>query len=152
MFDQLREAASAWRELLHISEVTGLSVGVIVALVALALYVPTARRLALEAAALVLVGWLTAIYAYRVGRADVEAEWAAARTAAAAAQTARDRNVAAELDAKYQPLIAGLQKRADDNASQVKAYERKIVALMAGRPAGACQLGADALRLRAAHR
>jgi hypothetical protein len=142
------EALSAWREVVHLSEWTGLSIGALAGLALLAFYLPTLRRGAVKAAAVVVLLLAALTYGNHTGRADLQKQWDAARARAELAQQLRDHDAAAALEAKYQPVIAGLQAQADDNASQVKAYERKIVALIAGQKAGSCALGADALRLR----
>jgi hypothetical protein len=149
MFESILTAAAVWREILHISEWTGLSIGVIVALAALVYLDPRLFKPALIAAGIVTIAYASVMYGDHVGRADVEAQWAAARAAAIKAEEARDRVVAQQLEQKYAPQLAMLDKQAKDNKDQANAYERKIMALMARSPAGsACQLGDAAERVR----
>jgi hypothetical protein len=66
------------------------------------------------------------------------------RQEAAAAAQNRDASIAREIEAKYQPQLAGLEKQSQDLQKQVSTYEKKLLAGAAG---GNCKLG-DALRLR----
>jgi len=112
MFEGLQDIAAAWRTILHVSEWSGLSIGALAAGALLIYLVPASRKLVILGAILVLVGWICLIHGDRVGRADVHAEWDAAKAAAAAAQAKRDADIGQELEAKYQPKLADLQKQA----------------------------------------
>lgn len=148
MFEGILTAAAIWREILHISEWTGLGIGVIVALAALVYLDPRLLKPTLIAAGIVAIAYAGVMYGDHVGRADVEAQWADARAAAIKAQEARDRLAARQLEQTYAPQLAELEKQAKDNKDQADAYERKIMALLARTPAGACELGDAAERLR----
>jgi hypothetical protein len=138
------EVFAAYREILHVGEWTGLSVGMLAGLGALAWFFPPARTLAISTGIAVVVGYGCLIYGNHTGRDDVLAEWTAANARAKAATAAADTDAQSALDAKYLPVIAALQKRADDLKSQANGDDSKIVGAMAG----ACQLGTAPLRLR----
>lgn len=150
MFEGLADIAAAWRTIAHISEWTGLSVGMLAGGVALFIYVPVARRLVIRGGVLVLVGWVCLIHGDRVGRADVEAQWADARQAAIAAEQERDQMVEQQLEGKYAPQLEALKKRAADNKVRADGYERNIIAMLAkpGDAPHACELGDAADRVR----
>ena len=141
-------AFAAWRTLAHLSAWSGLSIGALVGLGLLAWYVAPVRRLAITGALVVVALWIGLLHGDAVGRADLQTQWNAARLAAAAAAAKRDADAQAELDARYQPMIADLQSQADDRKQQVDDYERKMLSMVA---AGSCELGVDALRLRRPH-
>lgn len=144
MFEGIGLALQAWREVLHVSEWTGLSVGVLAGLGALAWFFPPARTLAISAGIAVAVGYGGLIWGNHTGRDDVLREWDAANARAAAAAASDDTDAQKALDAKYLPIIAALQKQADDRNAQANVNDGKIVGAMAG----ACQLGSAPLRLR----
>jgi hypothetical protein len=139
---------SAWREVAHVSEITGLSVGVLVALAALAWFVPLARRLAIEIAVVIVIAYVSGISCYHLASSDKQAQWAAADAAAAKIASAHDAAIGAAIEAKYMPQIASLQKQADQYQQQVASYERTIVGQKSAAASGNCVLGAGALRLR----
>lgn len=147
MLEGIGLAFQAWREVLHVSEWTGLSVGVLAGLGALAWFVPPARTLAIGAGVAVALGYGGLMYGNHTGRADVQLEWDAANARAKAAAATEDADAQKTLDAKYQPIIAALQKQADDlkrRADRNGNDDSKVVGAMAG----ACQLGSAPLRLR----
>lgn len=144
MFEGIGLAFQAWREVLHVSEWTGLSVGVLAGLGAAAWFLPPVRSLAIRGAIVVAVAYGALLYGNHTGRDDVLKEWDAANTRAAAAKDAADADAQKGLDAKYLPVIAALQKQADDRNAQANVNDGKIVGAMAG----ACQLGSAPLRLR----
>jgi hypothetical protein len=143
MLDALSVAFQAWREVLHVSEWTGLSVGALAGLAAIAWFFPPARTLAIGAGIAVAVAYGALLYGNHTGRDDVLAEWTAANAKAAADAKARDDAAAAAAEQKYAPIIADLQAQADARDQQVSDYESKIVGL-----SGACPLGEPPLRLR----
>lgn len=138
------EIFAAWREAVHVSEWTGLSVGALGALGAAAWFLPPLRSLAIKAAIGIGIGYGALIYGNHTGRADVLAQWDAAKIKAAAESKTADAGAQKALDAQYQPIIDALQKQADDLRAQGNGDDSKIVGAMAG----ACQLGAAPLRLR----
>lgn len=155
MSEGFLSALSAWREVLHVSEWTGLSIGALAGLAALFIYVPFARRLAIEGAIVVAVGWFCLVHGDKVGRADVEVQWADARAAAIAAEQERDAMVEQNLEQTYQPKLAELARLAEQRKARSDDYERGIKALLAKMPAAAkaaagtvCELGAAADRMR----
>jgi hypothetical protein len=154
MFEALQTAGAAWRTIAHISEWSGLSIGALAVAGVVFFYVPLARKFMIAAAVTIVVGWLCLIHGDRVGRADVEAQWADARKAAIAAEQERDTMAEQKLAAKYGPQLAALQKQAAERKTWSDDYERQILALRAkagaaGKPAAArCELGDRALRVR----
>lgn len=149
MFEGISTAVAAWREILHISEWTGLSLGALAGLGALFYFVPLARKLAVAAAITVVVGWGGLIHGEATGRADLQKQWDQAKATAEKAQAERDAGVDEQLKSKYGPQLLALQKQASDNKERADAYESKMVGLLAKSPAGpGCQLGAAADRVR----
>ena len=152
MFEGLQDIAAAWRTIAHLSEWTGLSVGALAGLAALAYFVPLARRIAIAAGLSVAIAWAALMHGDAVGRADVQKQWDDAKAAAVKAEAERDAAVERELEQKYQPALADLQKQSDDHKAKADSYESKIAALAKRAPAsGHCLLGAAADRLRGKH-
>jgi hypothetical protein len=138
MFEAVSVAFQGWREVLHISEWTGISIGALGLLAFGAYMLPETRALAIRTAIVVAVGYVGLLYGDHTGRADVTAQWDAANAKAKAAAAAEDASAQKDLDAKY------LQQQNDALQQQVKDYESKMV----GVAGGTCQLGAGPLRLR----
>lgn len=133
------EILAAWRTVLHISEWTGLSIGALAGAVALFIFVPTARQIAILAGAAVVIAYFAVVYGDTKGRADVKAQWDAAEVQAEQARVARDAQVAQEIEAKFAAAFA------DDG----KAKQDEIDTLKAVAAAGdSCPLGDAALQLR----
>jgi hypothetical protein len=144
--------AAAWRTILHVGDWSGLAIGALIAGAALFYYVPAVRKLVVILAILVLVGWICLIHGDRTGRADLQAQWDAAKAAAEHAQAMRDAGIAFDLHKDYQPRLEALQRESDERKARADSYENKIVALLAKKPAAAradrCELGAAAVRMR----
>ena len=162
MFEGLQAIAGAWRSIAHISEWTGLSIGALATIAAVVYLDPRILRPALVVAIVALLVYFGVLYGDHVGRADVHRQWDDARAAAEKAQHERDDKVAQDLEAKYGPQLAELEKQKSANAALAKqaaaskaradGYESRIVGLLANGGAassGACALGAAADRLRA---
>ena len=143
MFDWVSTALQGYREVLHVSEWTGISVGALVLMAAGAYFLPETRALAIRAAVVILVGYGALLFGNHAGRADVTAQWEAANAKAADAAKERDAAAAAALEQKYAPVIEGLKAQADARDKQVSDYESTIVGL-----AGTCPLGDAPLQLR----
>ncbi len=126
----------------HVAAWTGLSAGMLVALIALAWFVPLARSLAITCAITVAAGYGGLIYGYHTGRADVTKEWDAANARAVAEAVAREAAASAALDAKYQPVIAALQRDASDDKRRITEYEKTL------KSSARCRLGGAATLLR----
>lgn len=157
MFEFFEDIAAAWRTIVHVSEWSGLSIGLLILLILAFLYVPKLRKGALIGAPIVALCWLCLIHGDRVGRADVEAQWADARQAAIEADRDRDSMIEDKLEGTYGPELQRLAKLAADNkarANDVESKNAKLAAKTAGRgkagdqAGGACNLGAVAARLR----
>lgn len=141
MFEILGDIAQARAQIEHLAEATGLSIGLIAALVALAVLDPAVRSFAVRAAILVLLLYGAFIGGNRVRADDDGTYWQAQIAEAAKARDARDTSVAVTLAADNPaPTPAQLQQEQKDEASALAA-----VSAAAAVP---CRLGPDALRLR----
>ncbi len=142
------EIFAAWREILHISEWTGLSVGALAAMAFIVYLDPRLLKPALIAGGVVAIAYFSMIYGDKVGRADVQAQWDAAREAAVKAQDRRDTSIDKTLQEKYAQALQALQSqkdRADANDEKVKFLQGS------GKPkpvSASCQLGTAANRVR----
>ncbi len=119
MFSFVYAIAGAWREILHISEWTGMSVGALAGAAAIIYLDPTARVFAIRAAIFVTVAYIGALYAYHLGTADKQAQWNAANARAAAQIAQRDQEAPAVADAKIE--VAALRKAAALDQEQINA-------------------------------
>lgn len=129
------EAFDVLREIAQVVKWTGLSAGVVLALVALGYFFPFARSFAVVVGLCVLCAYGAGIYCFNKGRADVQAQWNTANAAAAAAAKARDVSIEAELEREFQ-------------ATKVSPDDTNILAALSAAAASSCQLGPVALRLR----
>jgi hypothetical protein len=152
MFEGLEDLAAAWRTIAHISEWTGLSVGMLAAGAGLVYLRPALLKPVILGAVGVGLLYLGIIHGDRVGRADVNAQWAHAKAKADAAQKQRDADIGRELEATYQPKLADLQKQSDERKARADVFETKISALLKRTPANSCLLGAAADRVRRTQR
>lgn len=142
------ELFSAWREVLHISEWTGLSLGALVVLAALVYFVHIPFLTAVRIAVLIVTAYFCLLLGDAVGTRDKQRQWDIARASAAKAQEERDARVQKDLDAKYHPQLEELQKQSAANQEKADALQ-KLFDAGKGRKAGSsCQLGRYALRLR----
>jgi len=146
-FEALQDLASAWRTILHVSEWSGLSVGALAAGAGLVYLRPALLKPVIAGAVVVVLVLIGVIHGDRVGRADVEAQWADARKAAIAADQERDALIEQQLEAKYKPQLAALQKQADERKARGEANERKTIASVSTGQPGRCLLGAAANRV-----
>lgn len=153
MFDGLLAFLSAWREILHISEWSGIGLGLLACIAAGVYFIGIPIGAAIRVAALVITAYVCLLIGDAVGARDKQKQWDAARAAAETAQVARDRLVEQQLEAKYRPQLEALQKQAQANKDAADGYQKKIVGMLA-QPAGgavkaggACQLGSLAGRL-----
>lgn len=144
MFEALSALAQAWREIAHLSAITGLSVGLLAALIALVWFDPDLRGVAIKLGIAVAIAYGSVLFGYRLGAADVTAAWNAANLRAALEAKARDTAIAHELDTAFPPAPAATDEVTDDQKDTLAA----VAAAAAAAHAGPCELGADALRLR----
>lgn len=142
------ELFAAWREIVHISEWTGLSLGALAALAALAYFVRIPLPTVIRAVVLIVAVYFSLITGETFGARDKQRQWDASRAAAAEASRKHDAEVTEQLAQKYNPELEQIQKQAQTNKDLADGYEKKIMALMAKKSAtGACQLGDMAGRL-----
>lgn len=124
------EALAAWREVGHLAEYTGLSIGALIGLGFLFFYVPGVRLFVAAAAIAVVAGGLGLVHGesvgHRDGTAEIEAQWADARKAAIQANAERDVMVEENLEQKYQPKLAELQQQAAADKARADDYEQKL--------------------------
>lgn len=141
------EALSAWREVGHLTEYTGLSVGALAGCAALFFYVPGIRLFVAAAAIAVVGGGLGLVHGesvgHRDGTAEIQAQWDEARAQAIKADEERDVMVEQNLEQKYGPQLAALAKEAAANKARADEYERKSSAgtIAKGGIPRACELG-----------
>lgn len=154
------EIFSAWREVLHISEWTGLSLGALAGLAALVYFVHIPFLTAVRIAVLIVTAYFCLLLGDAVGVRDKQRQWDAARAAAAEASKKHDADVAELLERKYRPELEQIEKQSQANKDLADGYEKKMLALLARAPAGnkppaahhqsagaSCQLGSLAGRL-----
>jgi hypothetical protein len=139
MFETLASIAAAWREIAHVSEMTGLSIGLLVTLVVIVWLDPAIRGFAIKIAIVVVVAYVSGLYWYRVGASDVRAQWDAANVRAAEAAKTRDASISHTLDQEFPPPPA---------ADEVSQNENAILAAIRAAGGGVCPIGAVPLRLR----
>jgi len=109
-----------WSEIKHLGELTGLSIGALVALAALVYFDPALRGVAIRVAAAVVLGYALSIYWYHVGSADKQLQWNAANAQAEAQAELRD---------KEAPAVADADSELETLRNAVKADEEQINAL-----------------------
>ncbi len=147
------EFFSAWREIVHISEWTGLSLGALACVAALLYFEHIPLGTAVRAVVLVIAVFVSLCVGETFGAKDKQRQWDSARTSAEKAQSARDKDIELALDQKYKPQLEQLTKQAQANKDLADGYEKKMVGLLAKGPTaaspagGACQLGSLAGRL-----
>ena len=91
---------------LHVVEWSGLSIGALVALGALAWFVAPLRGFAIVGALIVGAGWAGTLHGDKVGRADVQAQWNAAKVAAAQADKENAAKAAADATTRENKILA----------------------------------------------
>jgi hypothetical protein len=121
MFDGIKAVAAAWREVLHISEWSGLSAGALVGLGFLVYLVPLARQFAGVAALFIVTGWGALIYGDHIGRADLQAQWNAEKAQREKMATDADRKAAADETARASAIEA---KAGDQHAKDLAEIEQ----------------------------
>lgn len=112
MFEVLSGIASAWREIVHVAELTGLSVGAVLGLAALAYFDPAIRKFAIRAAIVLIAGYWAMLYAYHMGSTDKLAEWKAANATEHQREVSRDQRApqAADADTELNALRDQIKK------------------------------------------
>jgi len=142
MFEVIQGFFAAWREVLHVSEITGLSAGLLVALAALAWFDPASRAFAIRIGLMAVIAYAAMTYGLHLGASDVRAQWNAANAKLAAEAKARDDSAAKAAANTFNPTIEARDKEIAALKLMERQYEARISKT---RP---CPLGADALRLR----
>lgn len=122
MLEVLSGIASAWREILHVGELTGLSVGMIGGLGFLAWFDPTLRKFAIRTTIVLILGYWAMLYAYHMGTADKQAEWKAANAAEAQREASRDKQAPQVADAETELKV--LREQMNRDREQVNALHQ----------------------------
>lgn len=122
MFEALSGIASAWREIVHVGELTGLSVGMVAGLAALAYFDPTLRKFAIRTAIVLILGYWAMLYAYHMGSADKQAEWKAANAAEAQREASRDKKAPQAADAETELKV--LRDQINRDQEQINALHQ----------------------------
>lgn len=141
------ELLSAWREILHISEWTGLGLGGLAIVAAAVYFIHIPFLTAVRITVLIVTAYFCLLLGDAVGTRDKQRQWDASRAAAAAAEKKHDEAVANLLEQKYRPQLDQIQKQAQANKDLADGYEKKMLVILAKQPAGSCQLGDLAGRL-----
>ena len=129
-------------EVAHLSEYTGISVGVLAALAGLVYLNPTLLKPAIGIAVAIVVGYATLIYGYHTGASDIRSQWDTANAVAARAAWQRDVDAQKQAEAVYTPIIKAREDMIAELDDEVEAYDKQLQA--ANDP---CVLG-DSLWLR----
>lgn len=124
MFEILDAITQAYREVAHLAEWTGLSIGIIVGLGALVYFDPALRKIAIRIAVGVICAYLLTMYAYHIGIADKKAEWDRANARAAAEIKQRDDNAAVQGATDAADIAANLQAGKKLDQEQVDALRK----------------------------
>ena len=132
----------AWREIAHVAELTGVSVGVLVALAALAFFDPVSRGFVIRFGLIVIIIYACLMCGLHLGASDVRAQWDAANARAAAEAKARDDAAAKATADTFNPTIEARDKEIADLKLMVSQYEARLS------KTHPCPLGSNALRLR----
>ena len=143
MFNFLSTAFAAWHEVAHISEWTGLSLGVLAALAGLVYLDSALLKPAIGLAVAIVIGYCTLIYGYHQGASDIRGQWTAANTQAAKAAQQRDVDAQKAAEAQYGPIIEAREKMIAELDDEVDDYDQQLA--KANDP---CLLGGDPLWLR----
>lgn len=138
MAETLDGIAPAWREVAHLSALTGISVTVLLTLGVLIYFDPLARKLAIRTAVAVVAAYVLAIYAYHLGSADKQTQWDAQNRRVAAALDRRDVDAA-------KAALAGEAADASDLKTEA-SQDQGIVDALKDRDATCHPITADQLR------
>ena len=119
MFEALGAIGAAWRTVLHVSEWSGLSLGVLAGLGLLVYLDPAARRLALIAGLAVAVGFSCILYGDSTGRADVQAQWDAEKAKTAELASTAERTAAADDTARAGAIEAKAKEQHEKDLAEI---------------------------------
>jgi hypothetical protein len=142
MFEFFGGIFAAWREVAHISEWTGLSLGVLAAIALLVYLNPTLLKPAIGIGVAVIVGYCTLIFGYHQGASDIRGQWNAANVQAAKAAVQRDADAQKQAEAVYKPIIAAREQMIAELDQEVDDYGAQLD------KADPCVLGDSSLWVR----
>lgn len=136
---------TAWRDAAAVVAWSGLSLGALAGCGALIYFVPLARKVAIAGAVAVVIAYVSTIHGNKVGLADgkaeIQAQWDAARQAEIAAAQERDAMTEQDLTAKYASQL-------DQLKSQLNADTKGPDNAVANASSDGCKLGDLAVRVR----
>src|SRR4029077_5029970 len=122
-----------------VAALLGVPVGLLIGCVAIAIFVPFVRNIAIAGAVIAGTELFCLGYGDHHGAARVTADRDAADARLAAAAAQRDVSIETKLEQDFPALPA---------ADGVSNDDKTTIAAISGAASGACQLGADALRVR----
>lgn len=132
--------------ILHLAAWSGVSASILVGLGFLAFMLPEWRAIALRGGIVVAIAWATFTYGYHLCRVDMTAQQVAADARAAVAKKQIEDAADANAEKKYTPVIAQLQREADEHTKQGATYETWILGNLAS--GNLCAVGPRGLQLR----
>lgn len=144
MFETLGHFFAGYRAVAHVAEATGLSVTALVCLGIVIYGSPTLRRLAIEAAVVVVVIYLVFVHSYRLGSGDVRAQWDDANAKVEVERQARDAEARKDAESKYDPEIRRLGRELTVANAKAETYAQELKK----KGDAKCVLGNGPLRLR----
>lgn len=124
MFELLDRIEEARQAIAHVSEITGLSVTLLVALAALAYLEPTIRTWCVRWAIVVLGAYLLVMGGYRLGAEDKQAAWDAANAIAAQQAARRDARAAEQATTDESTATESLNEAAKGDKEQTYALRK----------------------------
>jgi hypothetical protein len=94
MFDWVTDVTEAWRQVLRVSEFTGISAGMLALLAFVVYSFPLLRSFAIRSAVVIVVAYVAIVCGDYLGALDKQAQWDAANVKRAAEEKERDDNAA----------------------------------------------------------
>lgn len=116
--------AQTWREALFVSEYTGLSIGLLVALAVLVYFDPLLRTVAIRIGIAIILAYCVLMYGHHAGVVEVQAAWDAANAQAAKQSKQRDLNEAKAAGADAAEQTTDLQGQQKSDQEQIDALRK----------------------------
>lgn len=112
-----------FEQVLAVVEWSGLSVGALVALGALAWFVAPLRGFAIVGVLIVAAGWFGTLHGDKVGRADVQAQWDSAKAAAAQADRENAAKAAADATTRESAILANANEQHEKDLTYIASLK-----------------------------